>query len=171
MRLDRAECLNWCFGNLIENAVRGKVAEFVVAEALGLSSELSVGWDSFDLSYHGTAIEIKSSAYLQSWKQDKPSQIKFDIAPRKNTWNPNTNEWHTFEQPQRVADVYVFCLFKEQDAKRADPLDTSQWDFYVVPTSILNTEFGNQKSVGLRSIEGIAQSMKYQDLKAVIMAV
>ncbi len=170
MELDKSECLNWCFGNLIENAVRGKVAEFIVAKALGVEIEPRVEWDPVDLYYSGTTIEIKSSAYLQSWKQDEPSQIKFDIGPRKQTWTSATNEWETLEPPRRVADVYVFCVFIEQDRERADPLNTTQWDFYVIRTPKLNTAFGNQRSVGLNPIQRIAQSTSYEGLKDAIDA-
>ena len=30
MIIDKSECLEWCFGDLITNSVRGKVAEFIV---------------------------------------------------------------------------------------------------------------------------------------------
>lgn len=168
MEFDKAECLNWGFGNLLENTVRGTVAEFVVAKALGLTTDPRVEWDSVDLRYQGISIEIKSSAYLQSWKQEKPSDIRFDIKPRKQTWSPEVNDWTMLNTPQRIADLYVFCLFREQNVRKANPLNTSQWNFFVIPTPILNKTFGNQGTVGLNPIRGLAQPISYEGLRAAI---
>jgi len=38
----------------------------------------------------GLRIEVKTSAYVQSWKQSKLSAISFDIAPKRG-WDAATN--------------------------------------------------------------------------------
>ncbi len=119
--------------------------------AVGATETPRVEWDKFDLvTPHGVAIEVKSSAYLQSWEQKKPSTIAFDIAP-KSGWDATTNAYSTASV--RSADVYVFCVFEEQDRQKADPLNLSQWFFLVCATSQLNEWFGEQKSVRLGVLE------------------
>lgn len=69
----------WRFAlsNLRMNNARGYLAEFLVAKAVG-STGLRVEWDPYDvLAPDGTTIEVKTSAYLQSWDQYKLSTIQF----------------------------------------------------------------------------------------------
>lgn len=164
MHLDRRECLEWAFGNLLDNANRGKVAEFMVAKALGVAKGQRQEWDYADIFFEGRAIEVKSSAYLQVWKQNKPSKIIFDIAPRKQKWDAKTNTYEDLVPPRRLADLYVFCVFEETDPQQADPLNTEQWSFYVVPTLELNDQLSGQKKVGLKRITGFGQAGTYEDL-------
>lgn len=68
----------WRFAlpDLRMNNARGWLAEFLVARALGVDA-VRVEWDDFDVIWGDVKIEVKSSAYLQSWAQTKPSAIKF----------------------------------------------------------------------------------------------
>jgi hypothetical protein len=69
-------------------------------------------------------VEVKSAAYLQSWEQDEPSKIQFDIRKTKKL----SFEKGKYEgRPKRHADVYVFALLKEKDDKvRASRLNVNQ---------------------------------------------
>ena len=59
------------------NNVRGYLAEFLVAQAVG-SKAARVEWDDYDvLAPDGTRIEVKSSGLLQAWEQAGPSRIVF----------------------------------------------------------------------------------------------
>lgn len=50
------------------NTVRGVIAEFLVASALGISGDMREAWSPFDLlTEDGIKIEVKSSAYVQQW--------------------------------------------------------------------------------------------------------
>ena len=52
MILDKVECLDWCFESLIENIVRGKVAEFIVFSALGGDGDVVRSqWEYADLTF------------------------------------------------------------------------------------------------------------------------
>src|SRR5687767_12517224 len=67
------EFWQWSGSDLVSNTWRGLLAEFLVAKALGISIAVRVEWDAYDLrTPEGLTIEIKSSAYLQSWFQAKP---------------------------------------------------------------------------------------------------
>ena len=97
----------------------------------------------------GTTLEIKSAAYLQSWQQKAPSIIKFGIAPTR-ALDEATNSYT--KGRKRQADIYVFCLLHHQDKATVDPLDMSQWTFYVLPASTLDAKVPMQKSITLASL-------------------
>lgn len=140
----------WAHSDIASNAERGKLAEYIVHCAVKSPSPFRTEWDAFDvLSEEGIKIEVKCSAYLQTWTQRQFSNIQFDIAPRK-AWDAKTNLYA--ENKRRSADVYVFCLFACQDAEHADPLDLSQWEFYVLGTQVLNDRVPHQKKIGLKSL-------------------
>jgi hypothetical protein len=126
----------WSASDLASNATRGRVAEFLVAQALGIADGVRTEWDAYDLRTRtGATVEVKSAAYLQTWSQNILSPISFGIAPTK-AWDPKTNT--SAKEARRQADVYVFAHLDEKDKTRFDPLDVGQWTFYVLPTAIPN---------------------------------
>lgn len=155
----------WSGSVLLDNTSRGILAEFLIATALGLHKKPRREWDEFDLRMaSGTAIEVKSSAYVQSWKQSKPSVIEFRIAPHRS-WNAETGEYR--EGIKRWADIYVFCIFKGK--KPLHPLNTSKWEFYVLPTKTLDQKCPGQKTIRLSSLEKLSpRKCSYAGLKKTI---
>jgi len=155
---------SWAYSDLLSNVNRSTLAEFLVASALGLIDAPRIEWDAVDLHYQGHSIEVKASAYLQSWPQAAPSVIRYDIA-KKRGWDPHTSTYAP--QPIRSADCYVFCLFPATDLDSAYQriLDADVWEFYVLPTKQLELEFGDQKSVGLKAIQKVAPMVRYRSLK------
>lgn len=145
------EFWRWSSSNLLDNTLRGLVAEYLV----GLATQCVDGrhrteWDAYDLvTTDGTTIEVKSSAYLQSWAQEKLSAIRFGVGER-TSWNAATNTYA--EVAGRASDVYVFCLFHETDRTHANPLDSRQWTFFVAPTPVLDEVLATQKSITLASL-------------------
>ncbi len=143
----------WSTSDLLANTTRGVLAEFIVARALGIDTQTAVReeWASWDLlTPEGIKVEIKSSAYVQSWAQKKESVITFGIA-ESHGWNNITGEYDTIAK--RQSDVYVFCLHTHKDKETADPLNLDQWVFYVVPTQLLNEKLPDARTVGLRTIQ------------------
>lgn len=167
-KLDKQQCLEWAFGNLLDNATRGKVAEFVVAKALGVAEGHRVEWDAADIWYGNKAVEVKSSAYVQSWKQTKPSTIRFDIGQRRYPWDARTNTMRTLSEPARGADLYIFCVLAEKDEAKADPLQTDQWRFYVVAREAIDQRLGDQKTAGLSTIAALADEIGFESLKPTV---
>ena len=126
----------WSQSDLISNSLRGILAEYLVATVLGVDGGIRTEWDAYDLtSENGVKIEVKSSAYIQSWQQVSDSNISFNIKKTKG-WNSKTNEYSN--ELKRQADVYVFCLLKHRDKETVNPLNLNQWEFYILPTKILN---------------------------------
>jgi len=140
------EFWQWGTSDLISNATRGILAEFIVATSLGINEGVRTEWDAFDLQYNGMKIEIKASGYIQSWKQNKHTAPVFGIRPTR-AWNPDTNELGS--EIKRQADLYVFCLLKHKDQKTINPLHLEQWEFYIISTKKLNSTVGNQKTLSL----------------------
>lgn len=141
---------SWYASDLVGNALRGCLAEFIVAKALGCATGVRTEWDACDIrTVDGIKVEVKSAAYVQSWRQSHPSKISFGIAPTQG-WNAETNEYS--RDAARQADLYVFCLLKHQDQASINPLELAQWDFLVVPTWILNRDAPRQKSITLGSL-------------------
>ena len=138
----------WAFSDLVSNTERGKLAEYLVAKAMGCGTQISQTWESYDLlSPEGIKIEVKTSAYIQSWKQKAFSKISFGIAKTKFWDGPDY-----VGEKKRHADVYVFCVLKHKDQETINPLELAQWDFYPVATRKLNTSFENQETVSLGSL-------------------
>jgi hypothetical protein len=126
------EFWQWAYSDLVSNTTRGVLAEFVVATAIGAPPAVRNPWQAFDLmTPTGITIEVKSSAFVQSWQQHHVSKPVFAIAPSRSP-----------------AQVYVFCLLTSLD-RPVDPLDVGEWEFFVVATAQLNRELAGRKSISL----------------------
>jgi hypothetical protein len=44
----------------------------------------------------------------------------------------------------------------EKDKAKVNTLDLRQWEFYIVPTSLLNQELGDAKSISLTPLRQLA---------------
>lgn len=152
---DLLDFWQWSASDLVDNTARGVLAEYIVAKALGISTKgIREGWLAWDLQTEdGLRIEVKSSAFLQSWHQNKLSKIQFVVPPRRG-WNPDINKMETV--PKRHAHIYVFALLAHTDKVTLDPNDLRQWKFYVLPTQALNKRQRSQHSITLRSLEILA---------------
>ena len=84
----------WGYSDILSNANRAVFAEFIVGVALDVVHKPRTEWDAADLRYRGFLIEVKASAYLQSWPQTTPSVIRFDIS-KKRSWHADTNTYDT----------------------------------------------------------------------------
>ena len=158
----------WAHSNLMDNAERGALAEFLVKQAVGDESATRTNWDAYDLlSPEGIKVEIKASGYLQSWEQDKLSNIVFSIRPTYG-WDARTNSTDTVMR--RQSDVYVFCLHKHKEQSTVNPLDIEQWEFYVVPTRTLNEKCGDQKTISLSGLQALGiEPVAYDSIKKEIL--
>jgi hypothetical protein len=112
----------------VSNALRGRLAEFLVAQALGIAGGVRPEWDAYDLRLdNGVTIEVKSAAYLQTWAQRVASTISFSIAPA-HAWDAESNT--TALEARRQAQIYVFALLHHRNKATLDPTDVDQWTFF-----------------------------------------
>jgi len=157
----------WSTSDVVSNATRVILAEYLVAQAIGAADDARDEWATYDLlDPRGVAIEVKSAAYLQSWHQAELSSICFSCG-KTLAWDPETNQYGT--ERRRHAQVYVFALLAHKDKATLDPLDVSQWEFYVVPTVVLDERKRSQDSITLASLRALhGEAVKYSDLARAI---
>jgi hypothetical protein len=59
----------------------------------------------------------------------------------------------------------VFCLLNHKIKETIDPLNAKQWDFYILPTTVLDAEVGEQKQISLTPLKKLKPvHSKYEDL-------
>ena len=142
----------WIGSDLVGNTTRGLFAEYLVGLAVGaLTGKDADGvrdeWAAHDLvTPDGITIEVKSSAYLQTWRQEKEATPRFGIA-RTQAWDSATGK--SSEEKGRWSDVYVFCLLHHRSKATLDPRDVNQWTFFVLSTALVEEKLGDQKGIGL----------------------
>lgn len=158
----------WSTSDLVSNATRGVLAEFLVAIALGIPIDTPrEEWAAWDLTTpEGIKVEVKSAAYVQSWSQKELSKITFNT-PKTRAWDAETNRQNA--DARRQADVYVLALLKHQNKATIDPLNLDQWEFFVLPTSVLNERTRSQHSITLPSLLRIhGPGMKHAGLREAV---
>jgi hypothetical protein len=159
----------WSASDLVSNATRGRLAEYLVHRALdGADDSVRDEWAAYDLTTQcGTTVEVKSAAYVQSWHQEQPSKIVFRT-PKTRAWSADTNALGV--EARRHAEVYVFALLYHSEKQSVDPLNVRQWSFYVLPTAILDSRTRSQHSVTLQTLHTLCggRSIPYERLAAEI---
>jgi hypothetical protein len=151
LEFDVLEFWRWSASDLVSNATRGRLAEFITARALGTPiSGVRNEWAAYDLeTREGMKVEVKSYAYLQSWAQARPSSALFNVS-KARAWDRESNRQAAV--PTREAEVYVFALLGHQNKETLNPLDIDQWEFYVLPTRALNERKRSQHSITIKSL-------------------
>jgi len=157
----------WAYSDLVGNTERGALAEYLVAMACGIVKNPRISWDAYDLeTTEGIKIEVKSSAYIQTWKQKDFSKPVFNI-PESYAWDYKENLFHN--ERKRHADVYVFALLAHKEQSTLNPLNLDQWEFYVLATKQLSEYTRNQKTLSLKSLLKLTNSVHYNCLNEEII--
>lgn len=162
LNFDLLDFWRWSSSDLAGNTARGILAEYIVGRAIGCNLDVRNEWASYDLETEDIRIEVKSAAYIQSWFQRQFSKITFGYAKR-HAWDEKTGR--LTPESQRHADVYVFSLLSHQDKATLNPMDMSQWEFYVVTTAWLNARERSQNSITISSLRKNFTPVKYSELK------
>ena len=145
---DAVDFWEWNGANCLDGSVRGSLAEFIVMKALGIRQERKA-WAAYDIDFYGNRIEVKSTSFftLKHGKDVRQyvgnQRLTFSIEPKHI--HEIGGEWTS---RNRNSDLYVFALLTSQNAHLLDA-----WDFYVVPTSVLDDSFPEQKTISITSIE------------------
>ncbi len=150
----------WAFSDLQANNLRGIFAEWVVAKLLDIPLTIRNPWDEWDLiTPCGVKLEIKTSAYLQSWSQKRPSNIVFSGLKGRRL-NIETNQYDHYATYN--ADIYVFCLHIGRESKKWEALNLEQWRFYLLARKDL--ERLDQNSLSLNPLRKISQELTAEEL-------
>lgn len=157
----------WAYSDLLSNTTRGAFAEFIVAAALGLDLRVRDPWSDCDLRLpSGIRIEVRSAAFVQSWAQRAPSRITFSVR-RSQRWDPDRGAYEGVRQHN--ADVFVFALLCECDRAKIDPLDVTQWKFFVLPTRAVESRAGNAQTLSMKRLNQIGgETCDFSSLHAAV---
>lgn len=149
-------------------SLHGEIAEFLVARALGIyEAHNSAYWTLWDITYRNVRIEVKATAYYHLWNDTKISkQRTFSIAKANGSYDSDVAGNKDF---CRQNDIYVFCLVNGETKETSNPLNLDNWDFYVVPTSFINKNCGDNKTISLGRIKTFGFSkIKFNEIKSEI---
>lgn len=121
----------------------------------------------WDIDYKGKRVEVKETGYYYSWQKDGKisEQRSFGITKAYSKYKDTSSAF------ERQNDVYVFCLNTGRTKEESNPLEMDHWRFWVVPTSVINRECGDNKTLGLnrlRRIVGNDDGLRYEELKDAI---
>ena len=151
------EFWRWAMSDMLGNRNRGILAEYIVAKLLDVElSHPRLEWDCYDLIYRGYKIEVKSSAYIQTWHQsvDQRSTLRFGVSAH-TCWDARDDTWA--KEKKRWADLYVFCVFPaNSESYTRDALDLSHWRFHVASTRQLELNvLAETDEIGLTKVRQI----------------
>ncbi|MCX4287292.1 MAG: hypothetical protein OSJ68_08430, partial [Clostridia bacterium] len=66
---------------------------------------------------------------------------------------------------KRHAELYIFCLIHCKDENTCNPMDMSQWTFYILPTAELE-KISNKSSLSFRTLISLNPTIaSYKSLK------
>ncbi|MBU2533349.1 MAG: hypothetical protein KKB37_11450 [Alphaproteobacteria bacterium] len=149
---------------LVTNVYRSVIAEAIVADALGDWEWCSADYASCDFTHRdGRRLEVKQSAYRQTWTTDRLSRPSWDVAARTGYWEDGV-VW--VDEPGRNADIYVLCLHVVKD-ESADHRDPAQWSFFVIATDRLP----DIKRLSLARAHSITEPVLYDQLASQVDSV
>lgn len=155
------EYWQWLYSDIYD--LQDTLAEYIVAKALGKDEPDNTGtWTLYDISYREKRVEVKETSYYHSWQTDEEPKSKvrsFGITKAYSEYQDNTSEL------ERQNDVYVFCLNTGETKNDSNPLQLEHWEFYVVPTSIINEKCGEQKTISLSRVRKLTNKVDYSKLK------
>jgi hypothetical protein len=148
--------LSWAYSDLCDDVNKGIFAEWLVAKILGIKSHRRYLWANSDLeTSSGVRIEVKASAYWQSWKALNPdgslkdlskviiqpdNKIRFGGLVARDTIDNSKQEFGSLK-----SDYYCFCFHTEKNYEAWNAMDISKWEFYLVAAKDIKT-----KSVSLK---------------------
>ena len=148
--------LSWAYSDLCDDVNKGIFAEWLVAKILGIKSPRRYLWANSDLeTSNGVRIEVKASAYWQSWKALNPdgslkdlskviiqpdNKIRFGGLVARDTIDNSKQEFGSLK-----SDYYCFCFHTEKNYEVWNAMDISKWEFYLVAAKNIQT-----KSVSLK---------------------
>ena len=164
---------------LINNVYRGDYVEGLIYFALReFQWNLLHPWAGWDLEREdGVRVEVKNSAGWQTWshcpRYGPTKNPDFSVAPKKSYYLSNDvcADWKSADPPARSADIYIFAWHPETDREIADHRLAGQWEFFVVPESLVAKSRGDNKKISLNQVRELAAAVTYDQLAAKVTAV
>ena len=152
---------------IMSNLTRPLYVERMVAFLLGDEWKyVGANWSGWDIENvnNGIRIEVKQSAARQVWTGrpslgGRPTRGSFDIAPKGGYYTEDGKKY--VKSPGRPADLYIFAWHPISEEAEADHRDLPQWQFFVVPKSVLPP---GQKTMGLGRVKRLSDPVSAGEL-------
>jgi len=149
--------------------IQGRIAEFVVSKALDIHEpQNDQYWTLWDLTYKGVRIEVKETSYYHSFNKEEKVSLRrsFGIPKAHGSYDPEVSGNTEF---CRQNDLYIFCLNTGYTKEESYPLNLNNWEFYLVPTKVINRECGDNKTISLQRIRKMGFApQKYSEIKSAV---
>ena len=156
----------WSESDLLNSLTRARLAEFIVATALGARAKGPRDeHSSLELvTPDGVEVRVKSASFLKSFHQRDLSKVVFIPQVR-----PSNGGAGSARHAEYRARVYVFALLHYVERATVDPLDLDQWRFFVPPTSKLEAVVTEQHALTVPTLDELSTgSVAYEDLRAAV---
>jgi hypothetical protein len=141
----------WAYSILSNDPTKGEFAEWLVGKLLGLPTPPGgriegADWDF--LTPEGVKLEIKAAAYWQAWKLRNRHDGSWRLPTEADFAKLTKIQFAGLHKRPAIdvgvtsafkADLYIFCLQHEKDPAKWNGMDLTQWSFYMLPASILQT--------------------------------
>ena len=62
----------------------------------------------------------------------------------------------------------MFCLLAQKEKRQVNPLNLEQWEFYVIPTSLIDKGMGDIHSITLARVRKDSHPYKFRQLQEAI---
>ena len=162
--LTMLEFWRWHFSEIFD--LQGKIAEYIVGKALDLKEAQNVGiWTLFDIMYRGKRIEVKETSYYHAWQTDEERKSEQRVFGITKAYDDYTKKDSLL---RRQNDIYIFCLNTGKTKSTSNPLELSNWKFYVISTNTINEKCGDNKSITLSKVEKLAKETDFSTLKSTV---
>lgn len=169
----------WAFSFVNENTLRGILAQYLVAWAIGDDRDFYDPWRSYDLTAPtGKRIEIKTTAKAQVWEHGEENRKpKFEVTEKAYYTHEKGLDYSNIDFH---ADIYVLCHYKYEDSNTMDATNLSHWEFWVLTKEQLLRNFQikgktNRKKrrrvlVYVNQLRNFSASVDAQKLKDTILS-
>ena len=134
-----SDFFKYASGDLMHNTVRGKFAEWMVAQLLCIDPGHGTMWRAFDLWYKKQCrIEVKCAAFWQRWSHEPCSKIVFTGLRSIKHDEEKDEPASVIRDGRKVAvrgycsHLYIFCLHQHMKHEGWNACDLNQWRFYIL---------------------------------------
>lgn len=166
----------WAYSDLCDDDIKGSFAEWLVGLILDIPMTRRITWAKSDLvTREGIRVEVKSSAWWQSWRllnadgtpnvAAKPCpEIRFARMKSRDPEQYGVGKGNDSAiVPGFHSDFYVFAIENELNPEKWDARDLRQWLFYMLDRAEL--EKNGWASISLRYLREHYQAMTASELR------
>lgn len=139
------------------------IAEFIIEKALGLDkSQNTDSWTLYDILYRNYRIEVKETSYYHPWNENGKISMQrtFGITMANSNYEEDGENRY-----ERQNDIYVFCLNIGTTKETSNPMNLNNWEFYIIPTKVINDNCGNNKTISLGKVRKLTDKVTYENIK------